>query len=167
MDDVVVIGGGINSLVVAALLAKKKKSILLLESRDIIGGMATTKEFSPGFRCNMVYDYIRWIDPRLINELGLYKYGLEYRKTSSLRISLDENDSEFILMTKPIILGTKLMIEAIKQANADLAISGDSQSNGKLHQIKDFTPKAILKVKDIVNSGELKTKIKLENARLK
>jgi len=82
-------------------------------------------------------------------------------------ISLDENDSEFILMTKPIILGTKLMIEAIKQANADLAISGDSQSNGKLHQIKDFTPKAILKVKDIVNSGELKTKIKLENARLK
>ena len=69
--DAIVIGGGINSLVVAALLAKKKKSILLLESRDIIGGMAASEEFSPGFRCNMVFDYIRWIDPRLINELGL------------------------------------------------------------------------------------------------
>ena len=82
-------------------------------------------------------------------------------------IALDENDSEFVLMTKPIILGTKLMIEAIKQINTGLAIDGTSQGNGKLHQIKDFTPKAIIKVKDIVNSGELKEKINLENARLK
>ena len=70
-------------------------------------------------------------------------------------------------MTKPIILGTKLMVEAIKQTNAGLAIDGTSQGNGKLHQIEDFTPKAIIKVKDIVNSGELKEKINLENARLK
>ena len=70
--DYIIVGGGINSLTAAALLAKKNKSILLLESRDELGGMATLEEFSPGFKCNMVYDYIRWIDPRLFKKLNLY-----------------------------------------------------------------------------------------------
>ena len=78
-------------------------------------------------------------------------------------IDLDKNDCEFVLMTKPIILGTKLMIEAIKLTNTDLAIKGTPQGKGKLYQIKDFTPKAIMKVKDLVNSGKLKQKLKLEN----
>ena len=84
--DIIIVGGGINSLTAAALLAKKNKSILLLESRDELGGMATLEEFSPGFKCNMVYDYIRWIDPRLLKKLNLYKYGLKFQKVSSLRI---------------------------------------------------------------------------------
>ena len=115
--DAIVIGGGINSLVVAALLAKKKKSILLLESRDIIGGMAASEEFSPGFRCNMVFDYIRWIDPRLINELGLYKYGLEYRKTSSLRISLDENEKHIIFHNDPNKTLESIASHSLEDAN--------------------------------------------------
>jgi len=82
-------------------------------------------------------------------------------------IALDANDSEFVLMTKPIILGTKLMIEAIKHTNSDLAIHGTPQGNGTLHQIKDFTPKAIIKIANLVNSGKLQKKIKSENARLK
>ena len=73
--DAIVIGGGINSLAAAALLAQEEKSILLLESRDTLGGMASSYEFTPGFRCNMVYDYIRWIDPRLIKRLNLPEYG--------------------------------------------------------------------------------------------
>ncbi|SVE44638.1 uncharacterized protein METZ01_LOCUS497492, partial [marine metagenome] len=51
-------------------------------------------------------------------------------------IDLDKNDSEYVLMTKPIILGTKLMIEAIKRTNADLAMNRNPQNNGKLYQIK-------------------------------
>ena len=78
-------------------------------------------------------------------------------------IDLDKRDSEFVLMTKPIILGTKLMIEAIKQTNTDLANKGTPQNKGNLYQIKDFTPKAIIKVKNLVNSGKLKQKLELEN----
>ena len=75
--DAIVIGGGINSLAAAALLSRDEKSVLLIESRDKIGGMAASEEFLPGFSCNMVYDYIRWIDLRLIERLNLEKYGLK------------------------------------------------------------------------------------------
>ena len=78
-------------------------------------------------------------------------------------IDLDKRDSEFVLMTKPIILGTKLMIEAIKRTNTDLANKGTLQNKGNLYQIKDFTPEAIIKVKNLVNSGKLKQKLELEN----
>ena len=77
-------------------------------------------------------------------------------------IDLDKRDSEFVLMTKPIILGTKLMIEAIKRTNTDLANKCTPQNKGNLYQIKDFTPKAIIKVKNLVNSGKLKQKLELE-----
>ena len=50
--DVIIIGAGINSLVVASILSKAGKNILLLESREKIGGMASTEEFAPGFKCN-------------------------------------------------------------------------------------------------------------------
>lgn len=78
------------------------------------------------------------------------------------KIALDKNDSEFVLMTKPIILGTKLMIEAIKDTNTNLAVNGKLKNKGNLYQIKDFNPKAIIKVKNLVASGKLKQAIELE-----
>ena len=59
--DIVIVGGGLNSMITASLLAQKTKSILVLESRDKIGGLATTKEFSSGFKCNMINDVIKWL----------------------------------------------------------------------------------------------------------
>jgi folate-dependent phosphoribosylglycinamide formyltransferase PurN len=82
-------------------------------------------------------------------------------------IALDKNDSEFVLMTKPIILGTKLMIESIKRINPDLTMNKNPQNNRKLYQIKDFNPKAVMKVKNLVDSGKLKRKIELENMKLR
>ena len=41
------------------------------------------------------------------------------------------------------------------------------QNNGKLYQIKDFSPKAVMKVKDLVDSGKLKRKIELNNMKLR
>ena len=55
--DVIIIGAGINSLVVASILSKAGKNILLLESREKIGGMASTEEFAPGFKCNIINLY--------------------------------------------------------------------------------------------------------------
>ena len=51
--DVIVIGSGINSLSAAALLSKARKKVLVLEARENIGGMASTVEFFPGYRCNI------------------------------------------------------------------------------------------------------------------
>ena len=77
-------------------------------------------------------------------------------------IELHKHDSQFVLMTKPIILGTKLMIEAIKDTNNNLTVNGKLKNKGNLYQIKDFNPKAIIKVKNLVASGKLKQTIELE-----
>jgi len=82
-------------------------------------------------------------------------------------IELDKNDSQFILMTKPIILGTKLMVEAIKGTSVNITKPGLTHSNGKLYQIKDFNPKAIIHVNHHISSGKIKRKIELENLKLK
>ena len=87
--DYIVIGGGLNSLIASALLAKRKKSVILFESNDSVGGMASTSEFSPGFRGNLVYDYIKWLDERVLNELNIKKDDLDFISNDIYRISLD------------------------------------------------------------------------------
>ena len=49
--DVIVIGAGINGLATASILGKKGKRVLVVESRDTVGGMASSMEFAPGFKC--------------------------------------------------------------------------------------------------------------------
>ena len=89
--DVIVIGGGINSLTAAALLGKSGKTVLLLEACQQVGGMASIVEFTPGFRCNIINDYIKWIDPRLLKQLHLEEYGLEFESPSIFKTALNEN----------------------------------------------------------------------------
>ena len=48
--DVIVVGAGINGLTTAAILSKAGKRTLVLESRDAVGGMASSMEFSPGYK---------------------------------------------------------------------------------------------------------------------
>jgi phytoene dehydrogenase-like protein len=76
--DVVVIGGGLNSLVTASILGKSGKKVLVLEARDQLGGLATTSEFTPGFKCNMINDTVKWVDPRIIKQLNLESHGLNF-----------------------------------------------------------------------------------------
>lgn len=89
--DVIVVGGGINSLTAAALLGQAGKKVILLEARDKDGGMAATEEFAPGFHCNLVNDYLRWIDPRLLSKLNLAQFGLKMINPDPIRIALNEN----------------------------------------------------------------------------
>lgn len=87
--DIIVIGGGVNSLVTANLLARSGKKVLLLEKREKIGGLASTIEFTPGYKCNLVNDIIKWIDPRVLKQLDLKNQGLEFIEQETLRIALN------------------------------------------------------------------------------
>ncbi|HIA80272.1 MAG TPA: hypothetical protein EYO07_08990, partial [Candidatus Marinimicrobia bacterium] len=40
--DMIVVGGGVNSLVTASVFGKSGKNVLLLETRNQIGGLAST-----------------------------------------------------------------------------------------------------------------------------
>ena len=156
--DIIIVGGGINSLTAAALLAKKNKSILLLESRDELGGMATLEEFSPGFKCNMIYDYIRWIDPRIIKKLNLYKYGLEFQKVSSLRIALDENKKHIIFQNDPSKTAESITSHSSKDGNKWIEFTQYINKICKfLEPLYTITPPIISKmgIKDVLSMSNM------------
>ena len=90
--DTIVIGGGLNSLVTASILGQSGKNVLLLEARDQIGGLASTEEFVPGFKCNLINDVVKWIDPRVIKKLTLESHGLAFHFPDTVRIALETQE---------------------------------------------------------------------------
>ena len=82
-------------------------------------------------------------------------------------IELEENDSEYTLMAKTVILGTKLMIDSINKPDTKLLIKEEQKKSGKLYLMKHFTPQAVLKVRHLVTSGSLKQKIASEKQHRK
>ena len=97
--DIIIIGAGINGLTTASILGKKGKRVLVLESREKVGGMASSMEFAPGFKCNVINDTIKWIDPRLIKLLDLNAKGLELVNLKYSELFL-ERIASILLSTK-------------------------------------------------------------------
>ncbi|HEY3082333.1 MAG TPA: NAD(P)/FAD-dependent oxidoreductase [Chloroflexota bacterium] len=75
--DVIVVGGGHNGLVCAAYLARGGKRVLVLERRHLVGGAAVTEEIHPGFRYSSAAYLVSLMQPRIIRELELDRYGYE------------------------------------------------------------------------------------------
>ena len=100
--DSIVIGSGVNSLVAATMLGKKGKKVLLLEARNKIGGLSSSLEFGDGYKCNMIYDSIKWIDPRVLKELELENNGLKFIKPDIVQIALGENGKHIFFNRDPL-----------------------------------------------------------------
>ena len=108
--DVIVIGGGINSMIAASLLGQAGRKVTILEAREETGGMASTVEFTKGFQCNLINDYIRWIDPRLFRTLNLKVHGLVLHYPDIMRVALEENGRHIFFHRNP-----KQTAESIKR----------------------------------------------------
>ena len=72
--DTIVIGGGHNGLVCATYLAKAGQRVLLLEAGDKLGGLASSREFHPGFRVNVAHT-LQHFSAQVRKDLGLEQYG--------------------------------------------------------------------------------------------
>ncbi len=70
-------------------------------------------------------------------------------------VTISAEDDEQILLLKPLKLGTMLMIETIQNWKVGALQSIPQNRNGKLYKKSDFTPKVILEVKQMVESGRL------------
>ncbi len=75
--DVIVVGGGPNGLVAAAYLAKAGRKVLLLEKREMVGGIAVTEEFFPGYKFSSLADGAGHLSPAVVADLNLAHSGLQ------------------------------------------------------------------------------------------
>ncbi|PIP00040.1 phytoene desaturase family protein [Pleomorphomonas carboxyditropha] len=75
--DVVIVGGGHNGLVAGAYLSRAGLSTLVLERRRVIGGASATEELWPGFRFNTAAHLMGLLQPKIILDLELQKFGYE------------------------------------------------------------------------------------------
>ena len=74
--DVVVIGAGHNGLTCAGYLARAGLKVKVVERRGVVGGAAVTEEFHPGFRNSVCSYVVSLLNPRIIEELELARFGL-------------------------------------------------------------------------------------------
>jgi folate-dependent phosphoribosylglycinamide formyltransferase PurN len=79
-------------------------------------------------------------------------------------ISISAEDDEQTLLLKPLKLGTKLMVETIQNWQKGSLQSIPKNRNGKLFKKSDFTPKVILEMKQMVESGRLNDCIQKQRA---
>jgi phytoene dehydrogenase-like protein len=95
-SDALIIGGGHNGLVCAAYLAASGLKVTVLERRDVVGGAAVTEEFHPGFRNSVASYTVSLLNPKVISDLELHRFGLKVveRRASNF---LPTADGRYIL----------------------------------------------------------------------
>lgn len=74
--DVIVIGAGHNGLTCAGYLSRAGYEVKVVERRQVVGGAAVTEEFYPGFRNSVCSYVVSLLDPKIIRDLELARFGL-------------------------------------------------------------------------------------------
>ena len=93
--DVIIIGAGINGLVCANILAKKGRKVLVLEANKQVGGLASTKEFTPGFKVSPGAHLLYGLHPDIYKLCGLQESAVEFATRNISTLVINQN-KEFI-----------------------------------------------------------------------
>src|SRR5207247_4128663 len=96
-STVVIIGAGHNGLVAASYIAKAGLPVTVVEARETVGGACVTEELVPGFRFSSAAVVLSLLQPRIIRDLDLQRFGLTYFRTGVDRIGLWETGRSLLL----------------------------------------------------------------------
>ncbi len=103
--DAIVIGAGHNGLVCANYLADAGHSVTVLERREVVGGATVTEELIPGFRSSSCAYVVGLLNPKILRDLELHRFGLDLYQTDVGDVNLLEDGRNVILWND---LGTTL-----------------------------------------------------------
>ncbi|MCL4068895.1 NAD(P)/FAD-dependent oxidoreductase [Pseudomonas sp. GX19020] len=125
--DAIIVGGGHNGLTCGAYLARAGVRVLVVERREIIGGAAVTGEIAPGYRSSMASYYQGLLQPKVILDLELQKYGFEVLTAAPTVFAL-EGGRTFTMWDDP----DRFAAEIAKFSNID----GEAYAKYRAHMLK-------------------------------
>jgi phytoene dehydrogenase-like protein len=97
MSDTIVIGGGVSGLVAATYLARAGKQATLLEANDRVGGLCGMMPFGDGFSASLGAQTLYALDPRMLADLKLARYGLKFAVRDMPLVGFDGNGKHIVL----------------------------------------------------------------------
>lgn len=93
MYDAIIIGAGHNGLVCGAYLAKAGLKVVNLERRSLQGGACVSEETWPGYKVSTGAYLMSLMQPKIILDLELQKYGLEVLAHSPTFVPFEDGRS--------------------------------------------------------------------------
>jgi phytoene dehydrogenase-like protein len=88
--NVIIIGAGHNGLIAAFYLAKAGLKPIVFERREVVGGVAVTDEFHPGFRVSSLLHMAGPISGVVLRDMQLERFGLRWIMPEPRVIALAE-----------------------------------------------------------------------------
>ncbi len=125
--DAIIVGGGHNGLTCGAYLARAGVKVLVVERREIVGGAAVTGEIAPGYRSSIASYYQGLLQPKVILDLELQKYGFEVLPAAPTVFAL-EGGRTFTMWDDPDLFAA----EIAKFSNVD----GEAYAKYRAHMLK-------------------------------
>ena len=91
--DVIVISAGYKGLTCATYLARSGLKVNVVERCGTVSGAAVTEEFYPGFRNSVCSYAVGLLNPKVVEDLGLYGHGLKIiERPLALFVPLENGD---------------------------------------------------------------------------